>query len=561
MSVATPSPQAAFDDPDELLRSFINEDLLEFPSLDLLQDLPDFQDLCQMPLDEPVKVQNTQSLYPMYSLSPEGTSNGRNFFSSPSSAATSLSPPSQWMLDFDEPLHSFPPLPVPTSLPAAESRTSNMPGKRLVPSSVTQWNFVDCSPATKPPVVHQGRPSPPLAEAATVTPMQQTISAQAQAFHAAEALKTAPLVPPRLAPAAPPTPALTKTTSLTPAEKKEQRLMRNRAAALESRKRKRAQLENLEVEYERAIAENARLGKKVAELQHTVTLLEVENNTLRQRLPDVYGRVADFGAGYPMRALEMPAAFEAPVLPNKKQIGTVLMTVFFSFALIFLPGFMSSTTHVGGHISGKAYSDYPAIQTNAGPRLLDAPPQILYLPAASTPSNEFGLVPVTSPAAFEIESLLSIPLDVRFGDMLATLADHVQRGVSHSDHLSQLQAIFGPSMTPAIVLEPASSGGLGDHAIHDHPLPGRQSHLPSVPAVPHIALTDSIHLLPFREQDVHTSTQEAASGGGPKLSLVATIPSPSASHGDSSSGFLQLDLQVINARLVRFNSSGSTTKA
>ncbi|KAJ3019210.1 hypothetical protein HKX48_002286 [Thoreauomyces humboldtii] len=77
-------------------------------------------------------------------------------------------------------------------------------------------------------------------------------------------------------------------------------------------------------------------------------------------------------------------------------------------------------------------------------------------------------------------------------------------------------------------------------------------------AIPHVSISDVIHLLPFRAIHPSSRKDSTAGGGGPKVSLIATIPSNANSaqgHAEDGGSFLQLDLEVIDARMVRWNKS------
>lgn len=67
-------------------------------------------------------------------------------------------------------------------------------------------------------------------------------------------------------------------------QKRQERLIKNRAAALLSRKRKREHLTCLEEEKQTLLEENEKLNKKVNDLESRITSLEQENLDLKQRL-------------------------------------------------------------------------------------------------------------------------------------------------------------------------------------------------------------------------------------------------------------------------------------
>ncbi|KAI8919869.1 hypothetical protein DFJ77DRAFT_538720 [Powellomyces hirtus] len=650
--------------------------------------------------------------------SPESTTSNLRAFSpsSPSSAASVRSPTQEWLLDFEEPLQntSIPssvattPPPVKPVVAAAPSPVTASLGSFPPPmpngSSGQQWKFINCS------ATNMTTPSPPPPPPASVAsrklsiPVSQQRQQQQQQQQQqpiilepllqikTESCETQPIpavakppppsiiakatLAPAIAPAGalvPPPPPLSfvdikqqpqpqqpeqPPVPLTSAQKRAERLIRNRAAALESRKRKREHQLKLEEQNEALQVENATLTARVQELEHKVVALQTENNSLRQKLYNACGQFADFETGlFAAKPLAVPAAAGnggIVDLPNKKTVGTVLMTVFFSFALIFLPGFMTSTPHLGGHIVGKAFSSSQPYD-EAGARLLDAPPQILYLPAsAAAPSTAVGLYAGSSngalvpsshyvPVARRVESSISLPLDWRFGDVLNTLAKQQQqqhqaryhhmgaRAPALSDGALQLAKLYNlfksdddtldtknndeattpvaahstlPSTTNTYTdtRSPAHQprrGTVGKQLLHhtrDHPIPpGSVKQFLHVPpghgiryeadgsgakTVPRLlTIDDAIHLMPYTplapdQPTPNTIPRPTTAAGkkserererthGPRFSLVATIPAHHDRHArdEEQGGFLQLDVEVIDARLVRWNASGAPPAA
>ncbi|KAJ3168316.1 hypothetical protein HDU88_001756 [Geranomyces variabilis] len=418
-------------------------------------------------------------------------------------------------------------------------------------------------------------------------------------------MKKQPLLPPK--------PPADPSAPLTPAQKRAERLIRNRAAALESRKRKREHQTRLEEQTENLLAENTMLMDRLKQLEDRNIVLERENAILRQNVHCTCGQSMAFnGNMFGAQPLAAPAAKPQHhvELPDKKTVGTVLMTVFFSFALIFLPGFMSSSSHLGGHIVGRAYSapnsEFPLLssepasvlpQATTGFHLLDAPQQILYLPASASPlaggpsTSRGGLVPVMrKDISRRFESAVALPLDWRFGDVLGGLASRVEK--NGRGPVTKLRNLFRNTkedvtehITPAATAAPTPRRGgvvarqLLRHAARDHPNmpPGAVREFVRIPAghatqynadgsapkaIPHISLDDSIHLLPYQEQDpapAMASPPRAADPAAeacarPKFSLVATLP-PADVRDDDKGAFLQLDVEVVGARMVTWNAS------
>ncbi|KAJ3148796.1 hypothetical protein HDU86_007351 [Geranomyces michiganensis] len=473
---------------------------------------------------------------------------------------------------------------------------------------------------TAVPILSQPQPTVPSAPPLASTPLPFVPTAKATIQQLLE-IKKQPLLPPK--------PPADPSAPLTPAQKRAERLIRNRAAALESRKRKREHQTRLEEQTENLLAENTMLMDRLKQLEDRNHVLEMENATLRRNMHCTCGQLASLtGSMFGAQPLPTPVAkshFQAD-LPDKKTVGTVLMTVFFSFALIFLPGFMSSSSHLGGHIVGRAYStpnsQTPLLssgsaevpQATTGYHLLDAPQQILYLPASASPlaggpaTSRGGLVPVMrKDISRRVESAVALPLDWRFGDVLGSLANRVEKNGRHvggrqkNGVITKLRNLFRDTKddlaehitAPAAPAAPTPRRGgtvarqlLREGAREsardptDMP-PGVVREFVRIPAdhatqynadgsapkaIPHISLDDSIHLLPYREQNSapaaaaasppRRATDPAAEAcARPKFSLVATLPAADFREDDEKGAFLQLDLEVVGARLVTWNAS------
>ncbi|KAI8585545.1 hypothetical protein BDZ88DRAFT_510531 [Geranomyces variabilis] len=468
-----------------------------------------------------------------------------------------------------------------------------------------QQNSIATTSTIPQPLSLASKP-PPLAS--TRLPFVPTAKAQIQQLHE---LRKQPLLPPK--------PPADPSAPLTPEQKRAERLLRNRAAALESRKRKREIQTKLEEQTENLVNENTMLIDRLKQLEDRNRALELENSLLRQNKHCACGQLTVFSGSMfapqplPVTAVEQRHLVE---LPDKKTVGTVLMTVFFSFALIFLPGMISSSSHLGGHIVGRAYSasapntDAPLLpsapaavqQASTGYHLLDAPPQqILYLPASASPllggpsTSRDGLVPVlrTDLMSRRVESTVALPLDWRFGDMLAGLASRVESNHRGSGPITKLRNLFrntkdglSEHITPPAAATTASltprrrSGAVARRLLH-HPAAEITPHNAGVrefvripadhatqynadgssapKAIPHISIDDSIHLLSYQEQQeapTHVTTDSTAEASArPKFSLLATVPDVRNDAGDERGAFLQLDVEVVGARLVTWNTS------
>ncbi|CEP15857.1 hypothetical protein [Parasitella parasitica] len=128
-------------------------------------------------------------------------------------------------------------------------------------------------------------------------------------------------------------------------QKRQERLIKNRAAALLSRKRKREHLSLLEEEKQSLLLENETLTHKVDALESRIQLLEKENKDLKDRLEQNQA-VNSSNTVIPI------GNSKKSLIPNgqkpSKATGVVFMIILFSFALFTLPSRTSDRLTVGG---------------------------------------------------------------------------------------------------------------------------------------------------------------------------------------------------------------------
>ncbi|KAI8826688.1 uncharacterized protein EV422DRAFT_511083 [Fimicolochytrium jonesii] len=613
-SEVTEYPDIGLLGEDDIFKSFLNEDFAklmdsgQFPLQDPLcslvgMDMPllDSSGPGGVPVPVPFGESFGQSSERTGSLSPHSVaSNPHSFsYSSPSSAASGgLSPGMEWLLDFDDNLAALQNSLVSSGPPPAEPLLSTAP--IAAPTTLVSCDADLPLPALETrlepllPIKVEPSASLPLPKKIEPIPLLPVPTLPAKAAKQPLAPKTSHPIHVNIQPKPTPDVAKPGPAALTAAERRAERLIKNRAAALESRKRKREQQQKLEKASEQLYEDNENLRARVADLEEKNRQLTEENGRLRHRLYNLDKRAADVSGIDPMNSFAdlSTVLFEAP---NKKAVGTALMAFFFSFALIFLPGFMSSSPHIGGHLAGRAYSDESSAYS--GLKLLDPPPKILYLPASSPLPTESGLVPLSmTPASMQIRSSMGIPLHrAVFNDVLEKLVESCPKSEAtreHRAHLATLSSLFHDQTQRDNVLVPAGarrkvsidrSGKSFEQAASKYIKSDDSSkagfvHIPpdcgvqyeadgtGAKAIPHLTLSDSIHLLPYRSLSDSGSRSARSDKDGwpadtldaPRFSLVAKLPS-SEVEGDSSrsnaGGFLHLDLEVIDARLVKWNES------
>ncbi|KAG0163641.1 hypothetical protein DFQ28_011480 [Apophysomyces sp. BC1034] len=115
--------------------------------------------------------------------------------------------------------------------------------------------------------------------------------------------------------------------------KRQERLIKNRAAALLSRKRKREHVNALEEQNKSLTAENTDLRTKMVQLEAQVETLKKENQELRERLATTPSSMAALANARHI---------------STKTTGMVFMIILFSFALFTLPSQTVSRLTVGG---------------------------------------------------------------------------------------------------------------------------------------------------------------------------------------------------------------------
>ncbi|KAJ2147433.1 hypothetical protein IW136_000089 [Coemansia sp. RSA 678] len=148
----------------------------------------------------------------------------------------------------------------------------------------------------------------------------------------------------------------TPTPPDTVAQKRQERLIKNRAAALLSRKRKREYLTKLEVEVEDLRDANEAMALRMAEMERRLSavteerdLLKSANNSVQSNATLAHGN----NAKEPRKRFESkPEPESGTSVPNKRQrtAGALLMAMLFSFSMFTLPSlFMGqSQISVGG---------------------------------------------------------------------------------------------------------------------------------------------------------------------------------------------------------------------
>ncbi|KAF9913064.1 hypothetical protein EC991_005932 [Linnemannia zychae] len=159
---------------------------------------------------------------------------------------------------------------------------------------------------------------------------------------------------------------------MTAQAKRQERLIKNRAAALLSRKRKREHISLLESHTDLLKVDNQELKERVSELEENVKVLTEERDSARQECERLHRQITVLT--HRPHETRMDVDLERNLLRttdaerglNSKATGVVFMIILFSFALFNLPSGKLETLMVGGSL------DRPRIGSNIVGRALDS---------------------------------------------------------------------------------------------------------------------------------------------------------------------------------------------
>ncbi|KAG9070360.1 hypothetical protein KI688_009697 [Linnemannia hyalina] len=240
------------------------------------------------------------------------------------------------------------------------------------------------TPPSPPVSVHDAfiKQSPPLSPCISLAPAPSTNNATGAAGAGGPALLRRPSIIPALTPSlARSNPVIVKSTLvpdekpqseavMTAQAKRQERLIKNRAAALLSRKRKREHISLLESHTDLLKMDNQDLKERVSELEENVKVLTEERDSARQECELLHRKINVLTRPHETRMdvdLERNLrTTDAERGLNSKATGVVFMIILFSFALFNLPSGKLETLMVGGSL------DRPRIGSNIVGRALDS---------------------------------------------------------------------------------------------------------------------------------------------------------------------------------------------
>ncbi|KAF9126074.1 hypothetical protein BGX30_000177 [Mortierella sp. GBA39] len=241
------------------------------------------------------------------------------------------------------------------------------------------------TPPSPPVSVHDTfiKQSPPLSPCISLAPAPSTNNATGAAGAGGPALLRRPSIIPALTPSLARSNSVIVKSTLIPDEKpqseavmtaqakRQERLIKNRAAALLSRKRKREHISLLESHTDLLKMDNQDLKERVSELEENVKVLTEERDSARQECELLHRKITvlthrphetrmDVDLERNLRTTDAERGL------NSKATGVVFMIILFSFALFNLPSGKLETLMVGGSL------DRPRIGSNIVGRALDS---------------------------------------------------------------------------------------------------------------------------------------------------------------------------------------------
>ncbi|KAF9927175.1 hypothetical protein FBU30_003455 [Linnemannia zychae] len=289
--------------------------------------------------------------------------------------------------------------PSPASSPSKPEKRAKKAKKTLAPAPPTLAPLAPLKPLVtlapqptppSPPVsVHDTfiKQSPPLSPCLSVTPAPSanntTGAAGGQAVGQSTLLRRPSIVPALTPSPSRSNPVIVKSTLvpdekpqseavMTAQAKRQERLIKNRAAALLSRKRKREHISLLESHTDLLKIDNQELKERVSELEENVKVLTEERDSARQECERLHRQITVL-TRHPQET-RMDMDLESNLIRttdterglNSKATGVVFMIILFSFALFNLPSGKLETLMVGGSL------DRPRIGSSIVGRALDS---------------------------------------------------------------------------------------------------------------------------------------------------------------------------------------------
>ncbi|KAG0011399.1 hypothetical protein BGZ80_000716 [Entomortierella chlamydospora] len=356
--------------------------------------------------------------------------------------------------------------------------------------------------------------------------------------------------------------------------KRQERLIKNRAAALLSRKRKREHINLLETHTDILKTTNQELTERVSELEENVKVLTVERDTAREERDSarrecerLHRQISGLTHKPQSDAFRMDMDLERNIRAadterglNSKATGVVFMIILFSFALFNLPGGKLETLMVGGSI------DRPRIGSSVIGRALDSytnNPTISGQVRESA-AHRKDLHNMTDLVVFSDNRALQTWL----GHQPVVVPSKTSTGVPSGSSASVEKEPISESL-PAISDE--NNKSVGFVAQDQQPLPWSHTDAPQEINEPDrdAWLYCSNLLYSLRTSSVVKAAGPAqATNGRPRMSIISPLdgvagssanennhmppwmPNSNPTEGDSEQKYLRLDVEVTSSRVV-----------
>ncbi|KAF9353170.1 hypothetical protein BGX26_009040 [Mortierella sp. AD094] len=356
--------------------------------------------------------------------------------------------------------------------------------------------------------------------------------------------------------------------------KRQERLIKNRAAALLSRKRKREHINLLETHTDILKTTNQELSDRVSELEENVKILTIERDTAREERDSarrecerLHRQINGLAPRPQSDAFRMEMDLERNVRAadterglNSKATGVVFMIILFSFALFNLPGGKLETLMVGGSI------DRPRIGSSIVGRALDSytnNPTISGQVRESV-AHRKDLHNMTDLVVFSDNRALQTWL----GHQPVVIPSKASTGAPSGSSASIEKDIINESL-PTVSDENNKSVGFVAH--NQQPLPWAHTDAPQEINEPDrdAWLYCSNLLYSLRTSSVVKAAGPAqATNGRPRMSIISPLdgvagssanennhmppwmPNSNPTENDSEQRYLRLDVEVTSSRVV-----------
>ncbi|KAJ3164287.1 hypothetical protein HK101_000473 [Irineochytrium annulatum] len=377
------------------------------------------------------------------------------------------------------------------------------------------------------------------------------------------------------------------------------RMAKNREAADQSRKRKRDHLVSLESHAQALITENDELRARILQLEQLNWNLGEENKVLRARVP-----LGLPGVETTKQTIQNPV--------NTRSAGAVFMVFMFSFFMFLFPGSKQNPGLITSHPEFDRYRqkvidapDFPRLEARPHHLLssgaMDASSLVPSGPSIASSSNPYPYQPLLSTAHPPTTLLVSTSIDeslvapsatsfavplANLTDLMAALAADRPSALSEEarERLAWLANLIeeararAPPPTPASHEGPRRRVGGGSRRRRIVPLEELANPPPVIFGEPSADGGDKAlsRIGGSRAGAGYAVVEEEGSseggafcGRGPMLSLVANLPwgtgeeevtiigamgtTEGGEHAGRGGSFLQLDVEVVGARLVNWN--------